>query len=91
MIFSESCWAYLGAELYKLTKAIYREKNIIIEIMGSYHNLSKDVFFFSYLLVSAKPSIRLILNKKLETLNNHMKKILSFIFSNPKFTLFADN
>ena len=26
MIFSESCWAYLGAELYKLTKAIYREK-----------------------------------------------------------------
>lgn len=46
MIFSESCWAYLGAELYKLTKAIYREKNIIIEIMGSYHNLSKDVFFF---------------------------------------------
>lgn len=46
MIFSESCWAYLVAELYKVTKAIYREKNIIIEIMGSYHNLSKDVFFF---------------------------------------------
>lgn len=26
MIFSESCWAYLGAELYKLTKGKNREK-----------------------------------------------------------------
>ena len=58
--------------------------------MGSYHNLSKDVFFF-HIYWCQPVNIRLILNKKLETLNYHMKKNLSFTFSNPKFTLFADN
>lgn len=78
-------------ELYKLIKVIYREKNIIIEIMGSYYNLFKDVFFFLYLLVLVKFFIRFILNKKFEILNYYMKKILLFIFFNLKFIFFVDN